>query len=139
MRISDWSSDVCSSDLAYRAVVVGLPTDAAEDRCWPERRHAPPTITLHVIRRFTEAQIEVEAMRDVSERDPGQYLMIDERCEWRRRDRYRLRRRIHGVCSGNSRSSSARSKSATVTPCVKAETLMQARSAGVMSSVRRAV
>ena len=50
---------------------------------------------------------------------------------------------VHGVfslrCSGNSLSSSARSRSATVTPCVKADTLMRERMAGVMSRVRRAV
>jgi hypothetical protein len=33
----------------------------------------------------------------------------------------------------------AAQQSATVTPCVKADTLMRARMAGVMSSVRRAV
>src|SRR3546814_15999863 len=35
MRISDWSSDVCSSDLAGR----GAADDGAIDRGWPDPRH----------------------------------------------------------------------------------------------------
>src|SRR3546814_4874269 len=40
MRISDWSSDVCSSDLAVRAVVSC--NDSPLDHSLPLRRAAPP-------------------------------------------------------------------------------------------------
>src|SRR3546814_3155039 len=52
MRISDWSSDVCSSDLQFRSLIVVIPAsaagfgvrgvdDAGEDRRTVARRVAP--------------------------------------------------------------------------------------------------
>src|SRR3546814_21121953 len=38
MRISDWSSDVCSSDLAPRA---SPPRDGHADRCWADGSRHP--------------------------------------------------------------------------------------------------
>lgn len=46
---------------------------------------------------------------------------------------------VVGLPADAAGSSSARNRSGTVTPCVKADTLMRARLAGVTSRVRRAV
>jgi hypothetical protein len=133
---------------ADRAVVVGLPADAAEHRARQEHGAAPPAVELERARRFAEAQVELEAMFDVGQRHARQRHVagLAGECRKRRQRRSRCRVRgrrsgcVHGVFSGgNSRSSRPRSRSATVTPCVKADTLMRARMAGVMSSVRRAV
>ncbi len=136
---------------ADRAVVVGLPADAAEHRARQEHRAAPPVVQAQRARRFAEAQVEFEAMFEVGQRNAGQRHVAGLTGEYRGMQRRCSRGRAsggrsgcgHGVfslrCSGNSRSSRLRSRSATVTPCVKADTLMRARMAGVMSSVRRAV
>src|SRR3546814_4642755 len=49
MRISDWSSDVCSSDLSSTAAREGRPAHVAA----PAAEQAPPGIGLeHLVRRF---------------------------------------------------------------------------------------
>ncbi len=57
---------------ADRAVVVGLPADAAEHRARQEHRAAPPAVELERARRFAEAQVELEARFDVGQRHARQ-------------------------------------------------------------------
>src|SRR3546814_14985737 len=45
MRISDWSSDVCSSDLALLGQA-GLPTGTEEERGWDHGVFIPMTVAL---------------------------------------------------------------------------------------------
>ncbi|OOW59352.1 hypothetical protein Xlen_18355 [Xanthomonas campestris pv. leeana] len=53
---------------ADRAVVVGLPADAAQNRVRQEHGAAPPAVELERARRFAEAQVELESRSDVGQR-----------------------------------------------------------------------
>src|SRR3546814_9106435 len=65
----------------------------------------------------------------------------EHRRRWRRRSRGRQSGCVHGRfsvrLSGNSRSSNARSSSATVTPCVKADTLRSEEHTSELQSLMR--
>src|SRR3546814_6794037 len=45
MRISDWSSDVCSSDLRYHSPVAGVPASAGY-QCPSTDRNAEPSVSI---------------------------------------------------------------------------------------------
>src|SRR3546814_5707018 len=72
MRISDWSSDVCSSDLAYRAVgrdrVVPLNVARAEVAHGSARRHRNTAAGLaRALGHARDGQrVEVDGLREVS-------------------------------------------------------------------------
>src|SRR5690606_28287034 len=108
---------------ARRAVVVGLPVDAAEDRSGQEHGATSPAVEPHGARRVTETQIKIDTLLDVGERYAGERYRAGDPCGRLRHSFGHARDVAHGVFSGNSRSSNARSSSATVTPRVNAETL----------------
>src|SRR5262249_5152674 len=109
-----------------RAMLVRQPADKAEGLAWHERHRAAPAIEDVLVDEVAEAQPVLLAIAVEQQLDCGD-------------------RRRHGVLaasvgvSGKRSSSSARSSSATVSPCAKAASLMRARRAGVTSIVRRAV
>ena len=78
---------------ADRAVVVGLPTDAAQNRVRQEHGAAPPAVELERARRFAEAQVELEARFDVGQRHARQRHVAGLAGECRRRRRRRSRGR----------------------------------------------
>src|ERR1700675_3258261 len=106
----------------YRSVRIGFPADATEDRAGAELRHAPLAIDDPLVRRSSKTQPHVALFWHEDEGDACQRL-AHTMSSW----------------SENSRSSSARSRSATVTPWRKAATLMRPRGASVTSIVSRAV
>ena len=111
----------------HSAVVVGLPADTAQHGARQEHRATAPAVELVRARRFAEAQVELEAWFDVGKRHARQRRAgrLAGKCS-RSRASGRRSGCSHGAfslrCSGNSRSNRPRSRSATVTPCVKADT-----------------
>src|SRR5690606_33994321 len=128
---------------ADRAVLVGLPANAAEDGAGQEHAYTPHRVQAGNTHRITEAQVDLDALRHVDEGHARQRRRVSLAATHGNNG---VRRRhgsnclySHPVFSGNSRSKSPRSNSATVMSWVNADTLIRARNAGVMSRVRRAL
>src|SRR3546814_19836294 len=70
MRISDWSSDVCSSDLALLGQA-GLPTGTEEDRGWDHGVFIPMKVAL------PQADIPLVQLSLRHDLDPAAHIAAD--------------------------------------------------------------
>src|SRR5579884_971590 len=131
----DRAHDVDARD--DRAEVVGGPADECEDVARRKAQNAAAAIED----RLAAVMAEADPVLDASF-EPGQLDVGVQRSGVRTRRGPSVEIGSHGrspSVSGNSRASRSRSMSATVMPRWKAAILMRPRSAGVMSTVRRAV
>src|SRR5579871_1860645 len=131
----DRAHDVDARD--DRAEIVGSPAHEREDVVRRETEHAAATIED----RLASVVAETDPVLDTSFK-PGQLDVRQHRSGVRPRRAAGVGIGCHERSpseSGNSRANRSRSMSATVTPRWKAAILMRPRSAGVMSTVSRAV